>query len=84
MFKLITWAISFHCLNVSTLSTFDVDTIYELLYTVVSFLNQIMDYDEILDELGHFSRWHLLHISLLWLFAVTGAFATLSYTFTGI
>ena len=42
-----------------------------------------MDYDEILDELGQFTRWHLLQIGLLWLFAATGAFATLSYSFSG-
>ena len=43
-----------------------------------------MDYDEILEELGQFSRWHLFQISCLWLFAATGAFATLSYSFSGI
>jgi hypothetical protein len=42
-----------------------------------------MDYDEILEELGQFSRWHLLQIALLWLFACTGAFATLCYSFSG-
>ena len=42
-----------------------------------------MDYDAILEELGQFTRWHFMQISLLWLFAVTGAFATLSYSFTG-
>ena len=42
-----------------------------------------MDYDEILEELGQFTKWHLLQVSLLWLFAITGAFATLCYSFTG-
>ena len=42
-----------------------------------------MDYDEISDELGHFSKWHFLQSSLLWCFAATGAFGTLSYSFSG-
>ena len=42
-----------------------------------------MDYDEILEELGQVTKWHLFQVSLLWLFAITGAFATLCYSFTG-
>ena len=42
-----------------------------------------MDYDEISDDLGHFTKWHFLQSSLLWLFAATGAFGTLSYSFSG-
>ena len=42
-----------------------------------------MDYDEILNELGQFSKWHWLQYSIILLFPVTGAFATLSFSFTG-
>ena len=42
-----------------------------------------MDYDKILDELGQFSKWHRLHYFLICLLPVTGAFATLSFSFTG-
>ena len=42
-----------------------------------------MDYDEILDELGHFSKWHLLYTLLLWPCSAFAAIATMCYSFSG-
>ena len=42
-----------------------------------------MDYDKILDELGHFSKWHLLHTLLLWPCSAFAAIATMCYSFSG-
>ena len=43
----------------------------------------IMDYDEILDDVGHFSKWHKWQFGILTLFQTAAVFATLSYSFTG-
>ena len=44
----------------------------------------IMDYDKILDELGHFSKWHMVQVSLLSTYAIFAAFGILSFSFTGL
>ena len=42
-----------------------------------------MDYDQILEELGQFSNWHCLQCCLLFLFPMTGSFASISFIFSG-
>ena len=42
-----------------------------------------MDYDEILDQIGHFSNWHKWQFAILTLYQTAAVFATLSYSFTG-
>ena len=44
----------------------------------------VMDYDKILDEVGHFSKWHILQVSLLSTYAIFAAFGILSFSFTGL
>ena len=44
----------------------------------------MMDYDAILDVIGHFSKWHQWQNIFLTLFQTAAVFATLSYSFTGI
>ena len=43
-----------------------------------------MDYDKILDHIGHFSKWHILQVSLLSICAIFAAFGILSFSFTGL
>ena len=42
-----------------------------------------MDYDEILQEIGHFSKWHFVVTFPLMLVMGTAAFGILSFSFTG-
>ena len=51
---------------------------------ILSRLSVMMDYDAILDVIGHFSRWHQWQNIFLTLFQTAAVFATLSYSFTGI
>ena len=50
---------------------------------ILSRLSVMMDYDAILDVIGHFSRWHQWQNIFLTLFQTAAVFATLSYSFTG-
>ena len=43
-----------------------------------------MDYDDILQELGQFSRWHFVVTFPLFITMATAAFGILSFSFTGI
>ena len=43
-----------------------------------------MDYDEILQEIGQFSKWHFVVTFPLMLAMGTAAFGILSFSFTGI
>ena len=43
-----------------------------------------MDYDNILQELGQFSKWHFVVTFPLFITMATAAFGILSFSFTGI
>ena len=47
-------------------------------------IHKNMDYDNILQELGQFSKWHFVVTFPLFITMATAAFGILSFSFTGI
>ena len=50
---------------------------------IFPFNGNMLDYDDILEELGELGPWQILHVLLLWLPPMAGGIIVLTYSFTG-